>query len=144
MDTGCLYTYTLKQLHAYISISTQIHTQTHPHRYFIFIHLFFIHIHLCVFEYLQRTEEGIGYPRAEVHGGCISVLSWKLYSGFLQEQQVLLGLEPSLQPHKYVNYCSHFQAYHIISIFDCSILKSVSWFLIINNKFENHSNPVQS
>lgn len=60
---------------------------------------------VCIFapvsRYLQRLEEDIGFPGAEVIGSCelSSTAAGNLVRVFLiEENQVLLTAEPSLQP----------------------------------------------
>ena len=58
------------------------------------------YFYLCVLVCgcLRRSEEGIGAPGTEVVGGCEWQAYWEPSSGPLEEQQVLLTTEASLQP----------------------------------------------
>lgn len=127
---GHLCAYTLTQLHAYISMRKHTHIDTHRDISFIFIYSYictytFLCV-VCVCEYLWTTEEGIGYyssedPGANVnHYGC-----WELHSGFLQEQQMPLATEPSIQLPPQMVIRLHISSL-IVSLSVCSSLKSVS------------------
>lgn len=62
-----------------------------------------VHHHLCA-RCPWRPEDGIGSPQLDVHMVVVHVVSpsgcWVLIPGPLQEQQMLLSTEPSLQPHR--------------------------------------------
>jgi hypothetical protein len=68
-------------------------------------------IMLCTW-YPRRAKEGIGSPKTGVIDGSSMPLYWQWESnlGPLQEQQVLLTTEPSLQPQ---NCVLHFRVQQI-------------------------------
>lgn len=73
---------------------------------------------VCIFapvsRYLQRPEEDIGFPGSEVIGSCelSSMTAGNLARVFLiEEKQVLLTTEPSLQPSNRLTF-NLFQVIH--------------------------------
>jgi hypothetical protein len=60
---------------------------------------------VCVW-YLWRSEESIGPPGTDVKDGCeLSCECLELNTGPIQEQQVLLTAESSLQPPNFLFMC---------------------------------------
>ena len=52
-----------------------------------------------------EDRDGVRFPKAGVAGGCeLQCQCWELNLGPLQEQQVLLTAEPSLQPPGMVHF----------------------------------------
>jgi hypothetical protein len=59
---------------------------------------------------LQRLQADTELPRTAVMDGCESPCGcWELTAGPLQEQQVLLISEPSLQPHLISSFSRNYQ-----------------------------------
>lgn len=58
-----------------------------------------MYVHCMCAWHPLRSEEGIGFPETSVRDGCGPPHGcWELNQGPLQEKQVFLTAEPSLQP----------------------------------------------
>lgn len=90
----------------------------------------------------HRAQKGIESPRTGLMGGCeLSCGYWELNLGALQEQQVLLTDEPSLQPPCRNNFnmnfflpvsfsnilCEFFLAYHHHHLHSCHYREATGW-----------------
>ena len=74
----------------------------------------------CIHEYPGKLEEGVGFSGTGVTGSCeLSCGCWKPNTGLLQEQQVLLTPEPSLQ--------LPFASLWFICFFVCSLEETAIW-----------------
>lgn len=88
-----------------------------------------------VYEYRQRSEEGIGSPRVGLTDGSESPCGcWEANPGLLQEQQVLLTSEPSLQPPKsmflyshlnIMGFLTHVHSHVVLHTVSCTIIISI-------------------
>lgn len=60
----------------------------------------------------QRPVEGLGSHGTGIMGNCeLSCTFWELKLGSMEEQPVLLTIEPSLQPLIKLSYCSSFMVF---------------------------------
>lgn len=76
-----------------------------------FAYIYVQHVHALR---VERPEEGIGYPRPRIMGGCESPCGcWEQNLNHLQEQQTLLATEPLLQPqlHNLKIFCYYYYYY---------------------------------